>query len=260
MFRCKHCSKPAVSMERVQNPDRDVKYYPDHCGKCALEHISKEYIVERAATCGCNRERYSTYLSCYACVHYTNRMGRLYGLITRDGVRVGCGKEITSDNTKRITDKKLCDDCFNNYLILKGHKQMKQCECCGYLLPISVDKKCDGSRARCPNEHAGRDGNTECSDLCQNVIQVNDVWWQCSGTRYQSERYCAGSKVCKNDKPNARTASGYNTVHLLNKWSMGKDAQMLNDYNTEQETTPTGVRHNSTKAKLYGKTPWVGIK
>jgi hypothetical protein len=169
MFRCKHCSKPAISMERVQNPDRDIKYYPDHCGKCALEHISKEYIIERAATCGCNRERYHTYLNCYACVYYTNRMGKLCGLVMNDGVRVGCGKEITSDNTMRITTAKLCDGCLEQYKVLSGMKQMTHCKLCGYLLPISTDKRCEGSRMRCPNKYAGRDGNTKCSDLCQNV-------------------------------------------------------------------------------------------
>jgi hypothetical protein len=65
---------------------------------------------------------------------------------------------------------------------------------------------------------------------------------------------------CKNDNPKSKTASGYNTVHLLNKWNKGKEAQMPIEFKTDQEITPIGIRHNSNKAKLYGKTPWVGQK
>ena len=111
-----------------------------------------------------------------------------------------------------------------------------------------------------PNKHAGRDGNTKCSELCQSVIQVNDVWWRCSGTRHQRTRYCAGNKGCKNDIIKARTASGYNTIHLLNKWGLVKDTTLPINYETDQEITPIGIRYKSNKGKLYGKTPWVGQK
>jgi len=127
MFKCKYCSKPAIAMQKIPLPDPDVQYYPDHCARCAIEHIQKEDIIERAATCGHNKERYKTNLSCYACVNYTNRLGKLCGH-TISGTRVGCGNIITSLNRKRINNKNLCDSCFDQYLILIGHKQMIQCK------------------------------------------------------------------------------------------------------------------------------------
>jgi hypothetical protein len=92
------------------------------------------------------------------------------------------------------------------------------------------------------------------------MFHVNDVWWRCSGTKNQRERYCGKSKICKNDNPKSRTASGYNTVHLLNKWRLDKDATLPINYETDQEITPIGIKYKSNKAKLIGKTPWVGQK
>jgi hypothetical protein len=246
-------------MEKFHLPDPDVNYYPDHCARCALEHIRKEDIIERAATCGHNKERYKNYLSCYDCKYYTDRLGKLCGHTMDSGTRVGCGKSITPVNRKRINDKNLCDGCYDYYLILAGIKQRIQCKCCGYwsIHMVTGNARYDGSRMQCPNEHAGKDGKTKCSDLCQNVIQVGGVWWRCSGNKYHRSKYCTQDNYkCKNNNPNARTAAGYNTVYLLNEWNQGGDAQMPNDYETVQETTPILIEHKKNKAKLYNTTPF----
>jgi hypothetical protein len=175
-----------------------------------------------------------------------------------DGVQVGCGKSITSNNRKKISDKNLCDGCYEEYEILIGMKQMIQCKCCGYwsIHTVIGTKNTNGSRMRCPNEYAGKDGKTKCSDLCQNVIQVGDEWWRCNGNRKGENRYCSAGKKCKNDNPNAWSAAGYNTVHLLNLWNQGEDTQMPTDYKTVQETTPPKPKYKKNKAKLYNTTPF----